>query len=208
MQYMSLRSGQVLYEQRAEIEYSYFPTNNATLSNVLIMPNGSVIEVATVGSEGGVGWHLSTPVPTSLHRVFAQVAGDCFAISTALLEAEVRQCPALQDLFNAYHAAFWYQVSQSVACNGLHKVEMRCCRWLLMTHDRVEGDDIALTHEFLGNMLGVRRSTVTEVLLELQERGIINNSRGKVRVLDRAALEATSCECYQMVRQEYQRLLY
>ena len=163
--------------------------------------------MATVGNEGGVGVHLSTLANSSPHCVFGQLAGDCISVPSELLQAEVRQNAIFANLLNAYHAAFLYQISQSVACNGLHKVERRCARWLLMTHDRVAKDEFNLTHEYLGNMLGVRRSTVTEVMQGLQERGIVTYTRGKITVLDRARLEATSCECYRMVHKEYRRLL-
>jgi len=106
-----------------------------------------------------------------------------------------------------YLSAYLYQVSQAVACNGLHPVRQRCCRWLLMTHDRVHNDELPLTHEFLGIMLGVRRASVTEVLQPLQEMGLIRSRRGVITVLDRTQLEAESCECYRRVVDEYQRLL-
>jgi hypothetical protein len=103
--------------------------------------------------------------------------------------------------------AFMFQISQCVACNGLHVIVKRCCRWLLMTHDRVAGDDLALTHEFLSYMLGVRRSSVTEVLQSLRQQGLIGNSLGQISVINRAGLEELACECYQAVRDEYDRLL-
>jgi CRP-like cAMP-binding protein len=203
---ISFPVGQILYEQGAKIDYSYFPTET-TLSNIVVMGDGSMIEVATVGNEGGVGVRLSTAARISPHRVLAQVPGGCLAIGSDLLEAEVKRNAELEHLLDAYHTAFLFQVSQSVACNGLHRVDARCCRWLLMTHDRVTGDEFVLTHEFLSHMLGVRRSTVTEVLQELQSQGIIAYVRGRVTVLNRSALEKCSCECYEAVRKEYQRLL-
>jgi CRP-like cAMP-binding protein len=123
------------------------------------------------------------------------------------LQKAVLQDGALRKMLFSYQAAFIFQVSQSVACNGTHILEERCCRWLLMTHDRVEGNDIELTHEFLAAMLGVRRSSVTETLQALKLKGLIEYSRGKITVLDRQGLEDGACECYQDVRDEYDRLL-
>jgi CRP-like cAMP-binding protein len=117
-----------------------------------------------------------------------------------------RDCP-LRRVLAAFHTFFFFQVSQSVACNGLHGVSQRCCRWLLMTHDRVGSDELPLTHEFLAMMLGVRRASVTLVLQPLQDRGLVGNSRGAITVRDRAGLEVSACECYQAVRDEYDRLL-
>jgi len=106
-----------------------------------------------------------------------------------------------------YQTAFLTQVSYSVACNGLHSIQQRCCRWMLMTHDRVDTDDVPLTHEFLGIMLGVRRASVTEVLRPLNEQGLVENSRGTISILDRSGLEALACECYRKVKGEFDRLL-
>jgi len=203
---VTLEAGKVLYEARAAIEYAYFP-NHGTLSAVVVMVNGDMIEVATIGNEGAVGLPTFTSGVTSPNRVFVQVAGDGVRIESAVLEKEARQDAPLKRLFEAYHTAFQFQVSQSVACNGLHNLQQRCCRWLLMTHDRVDGDDIGLTHEFLSVMLGVRRASVTEVLQALHDQGLVSNGRGKITVVDRSGMEKSSCECYQVVRDEYDRLL-
>jgi CRP-like cAMP-binding protein len=198
--------GKVLYEARSPIEYSYFP-NSGTLSAVAVMRDGSMIEVATIGNEGGVGLPILSQVGDSPNRVFAQVPGEGVRIKADFLSREVQKAAPLKELIEAYQKAFLFQVSQSVACNGLHQVPQRCCRWLLATHDRVEGDEINLTHEILAIMLGVRRATVTEVLQAMEGQGLVGTSRGKITVLKRAALEAASCECYRDVRDEYQRLL-
>jgi CRP-like cAMP-binding protein len=139
--------------------------------------------------------------------LIVQIAGSGLQIDTATLKRMVKGDGELSELFHAYNLAFQFQVSQSVACNGLHSVQQRCCRWLLMTHDRVEGNDIDLTHEFLAAMLGVRRAGVGEVLQELQLRGLLDNSRHKITILDRKGMEKVSCECYQDVQDEYRRLL-
>jgi CRP-like cAMP-binding protein len=198
--------GQVLYEARTMVEHSFFP-NSGTLSAVVVMRDGSMIEVATVGNEGLVGTpNLHLP-PYSANRLFVQVPGEGLRIETRLLEREAQHAPVLRRLLVLYQMAYFFQSSQSVACNGLHPLRARCCRWLLMTHDRAQGDDFQLTHEFLSTMLGVRRSSVTETLQSLQEKGLVTGMRGRIRIVDRPRLEGESCECYQAVRDEYARLL-
>ncbi|WP_425617206.1 Crp/Fnr family transcriptional regulator [Anatilimnocola sp. NA78] len=199
-------SGLVLYEAHAPYEYSYFP-NRGTLSAVVVMLDGSMIEVATIGSEGMVGLPNLSNAGSSPNRVFVQVPGEGWRIDTKVLLREAQPGSVLQDLMMRYHAAFLFQISQSVACNGLHPLLERCCRWLLMTHDRAEGDEFQLTHEFLAAMLGVRRSSVTETLQIMQEKGLISGARGKITIVDRKGLEAGSCECYRAVTDEYAKLL-
>lgn len=199
-------SGQVIYEAGSAIEWSYFPTQG-TLSAVVVMLDGRMIEVATIGNEGAVGLPLPAVPSTSLNRVFVQVPGDGLKIETRFLEKEFQRSVFLQRLFSQYQIAFQFQVSQSVACNGLHALRERCCRWLLMTHDRAGSDEIRLTHEFLSVMLGVRRPSVTETLQELQERGLLTYSRGAINVVSRQGLEDLSCECYRTVTAEYAKLL-
>jgi len=203
---IKLEQGDVIYEARSPIEYTYFP-KSGSLSSVVVMSDGSMIEAATIGKEGAVGLPAFAGVGTSVNRVFVQVPGEAMRIGTSVLQKAMLADAPLRKLFLKYQEAFQFQVSQSVACNGLHAVPERCCRWLLMTHDRVEGDELLLTHEFLSVMLGVRRPSVTEILQGLKERGLIVYSRGKIRVLDRQGLEAGSCECYRAVRDEYERLM-
>jgi CRP-like cAMP-binding protein len=203
---IQLKAGDNLYEPKTEIEYAYFP-NSGTLSAVCVLSAGNMIEVATIGNEGAVGVMSFLDKQTSPHRVFCQVPGEALRIAIRdLREAALRE-DSLRMLLVNYQAAFMFQVSQSVACNGSHIVEERCCRWLLMTLDRVDGDVIELTHEFLSAMLGVRRSSVTETLQVLKQRELIDYGRGKIQVLDRDRLEDGSCECYRAVRDEYKRLL-
>ena len=198
--------GQVLYEARATIDFAYFPTSGS-LSAVVMMGDGSMIEVASIGNEGAVGLASTTSGSISANRVFCQIAGDGLRIGAAALEKEVRQGGPLKRFLTAYHSAFLFQVSQSVACNGLHPVHQRCCRWLLLTHDRVAGDEFKLTHEFLAAMIGVRRPSVTEALQALQDDGLIRYQRGNISIVDRAGLEKVACECYQVVKDEFNRLL-
>ncbi|MCE9528036.1 MAG: Crp/Fnr family transcriptional regulator [Planctomycetales bacterium] len=203
---MPLESGQVLYQAQSEIEYSYFPTTG-TLSSVVVLSTGDMIEVATIGREGMVGLPSFLEENRSTNRVFCQVPGDVLRIETNRLERAAMQEGPLRKVLLQYQAAFMFQISQSVACNGLHVLPERCCRWLLMTHDRVGGDEIRLTHEFLSAMLGVRRSSVTETLQELARKGLIEYGRGKIVIKDRQGIEDGSCECYESVRAEYSRLL-
>ena len=205
---LPLEQGLVLYEARAPIDYAYFPVTGS-LSSVVVMSDGSMIEAATIGREGAVGLPTFGGAGSSPNRVFVQIPGEGLRIEAALFQKRVEKDESLRKLLLKYHEAFTFQVSQSVACNGLHAVSERCCRWLLMSHDHVGGggDDILLTHEFMSVMLGVRRPSVTEVLQGLKERGLISFTRGKITVLDRQGLEEGACECYRVVRDEYARLL-
>jgi CRP-like cAMP-binding protein len=203
---VTMGHGQVLYEARSAIDFAYFPVG-CVCSALTVMSDGSAIEVATVGAEGAVGVGALVGVRTSPNKVIVQIEDGALRLGVDVLLEEGRRDGPLRTLLLNYQAAFMAQVSQSVACNGLHHVQQRCCRWLLMTHDRVGSDVIPLTHEFLAIMLGVRRPGVTEVLQDLKGQGLLTYSRGKITVLDRRGLEAVSCECYQSVNDEYERLL-
>jgi CRP-like cAMP-binding protein len=143
----------------------------------------------------------------SPNRLVVQIPGDTLRIEAKTLVAECKANAALNELLFRHHQAFLGQITQSIACNGLHPVGKRCCRWLLMTHDRVEGDELPLTHEFLAIMLAVRRPSVTENLQILQDEGLISTSRGVIKITNRNGLEAAACECYRIVTSEYDRLL-
>jgi CRP-like cAMP-binding protein len=203
---VELKQGQTLYESRGRIDEVYFPVNCA-LSAVTVMKSGNAIEVATVGNEGVSGLPALTMVTTSPHRVFAQIPGSALKADAVAFSQAVEKLPRLRETITKYQQAFMFQVSQCVACNGLHMIVGRSCRWLLMTHDRVEGDELALTHEFLSFMLGVRRAGITEVLQSLQSKGLISYGKGKITVLKRSGLEKLACECYECVKDEYDRLL-
>jgi len=196
----------VLYELRAPIEHAYFPTG-AVGSALTLMADGGTIEVATVGNEGLIGHIAAAGGGTSAHKVVVQVGGGGLRIGAGALRAEVARSDALRALLMDYHTAFLAQVSQSVACNGLHRLEQRCCRWLLMARDRVGSDDLQLTHEYLALMLGARRASVTDVLGPLQAGRLVRSHRGRIIILDRAGLEGRTCECYRAVKDEYDRLL-
>jgi CRP-like cAMP-binding protein len=205
LQPVTLERDTVLYEMRGRIDFVYFPTGSV-LSALTIMRNGRAIEVGTIGNEGAAGLALLAGSQTSPNRTIAQIAGGGQRIAADVLHKLAEHDGPLRRLLLAYHALFFTTVSQSVACNGLHSIQERCCRWLLMTHDRVEGDEFRLTHEYLAFMLGTRRAGVTEVLQSLRDEGWITYNRGRLVVLDRGGLEAGSCECYRAVNEEYERL--
>jgi CRP-like cAMP-binding protein len=202
---VKMESDQVLLKARAPISYIYFPIVGVT-SFLTLMNNGDTIEVGTVGNEGMVGVGGLLGAPYSPNQVIVQVPGEALWAEVAPLQREAEENSSFRSLLTKYQTAFLAQVSQSVACNGLHPIGKRCCRWLLMTHDRVGAETMPITHEYLSYMLGVRRASVTEVLQPLRERGLIANSRGVITILDRKGLEAASCECYSAIKSEYERL--
>jgi CRP-like cAMP-binding protein len=154
-----------------------------------------------------VGLPIALGIIQSASRALVQVPSSGLRLAATKLVDEMSRDTPMRKLLLRYAALSLCQVSQAVACNGLHSVRRRCCRWLLMTHDRVEGDEFPMTHEFLAQMLGVRRASVTTVLTPLQKAGLIRSRRGKIAVVDRERLEENSCECYRTVQQEYIRLL-
>ena len=203
-----LKAREVLQKNGEPISHVYFPYRSVcSITNA--MEDGGMVEVATVGREGFVGISAALGDTVAAGDAFVQVQGDGMAQAMTMdaFQREFARKGPFYEAVNRYVKAFMGLIMQSVACNGLHSAEERCCRWLLMTHDRVERDEFPLTHEFLAIMLGVRRPTVTLVLAELQRAGIVAHVRGQVRIVDRAALEATSCECYKSVRALFARLL-
>lgn len=205
LQPVALELKHVLYEARAPIDYAYFPSRGV-VSAMTVMEDGRAIEVATIGDEGMVGLPLLVGAETTGNRMMVQVSGEALRLSAEALKEEASRHSPLGRLLALYHTAFSMQVSQAVACNGLHTLHQRCCRWLLMTQDRAHSDVFPMTHEFLAEMLGVRRSSVSEVLEPLQKEGLIRYSRGKFTVLDRDGLKAGSCECYRRINEEFERL--
>ena len=201
-----LETKTIFNEPHSPILYVYFPIRGV-ISSVTLMEDGSSIEVATIGNEGMAGISAFLSDEDSENRVIVQVPGEAMRMRAKDLQAETARDGPLRRLLVRYNSAFMKQVSQAVACNGLHNVQQRCCRWILMTHDRAVADEFLLTHEFLSQMLGVRRVSVTEVLKPLQDGGLIRNHRGRITVLDRSGLEATACECYRSVREVFHRLL-
>jgi len=196
---------QILYQPYARIDYAYFPTDGV-VSAMTIMDDGSAIKAATIGNEGLARLSASFGGETSPHEIMVQVECDAMRISADALKKEAAKDSPLQKILRLYNVALRTQIGYSAACNGLHTIEKRCCRWLLMTQDRIESNVLRFTHEFLSIMLGVRRSSVTEVLHSLQEQGLIQTGRGKVRVVNRKGLGAVSCECYRRTKEEFARL--
>jgi CRP-like cAMP-binding protein len=188
----------VLYEPDKVFEYVYFP-EQGVLSIVALHKNGDSIEVGTVGHEGMIGSILLLNTETSPYRHFVQVEGHGHRVGASRFKKIAESNDELRDTVLRYEAGFRTQTMQGIACNGLHNVEQRCCRWLLMTRDRVESDDLKLTHEFLGLMLGVRRASVTEVLGPLQASGLVTSNRGTISILDRPGLEGRVCDCYWII---------
>lgn len=206
LEQIHLERDDLLYEARAAIEYAYFPVHGV-LSALAVMPAGACIEVGTIGREGGAGVFGSVGRSWSPNRVVAQGTGESLRIKSVHLQKAADADAGLRDLLMRYHSYSLTQMSQSVACNGLHQIPQRCCRWLLMTHDRAGKHEFDLTHEYLAMMLGVRRPGVTEVLQRLKEQGMIDYSRGSIKIVNRKALEAACCDCYAIVEKEYARLL-
>jgi CRP-like cAMP-binding protein len=196
----------LLFEPNKQIDHVYFPEEGVA-SILTVLADGSLIEAATVGYEGMVGLPVFLGAERSTSKSFWQVPGRALVMKADDLREEIQKRSQLVDRLNLYTQAFFTQLAQSVSCNRVHNVEQRCARWLLMTHDRVTGDSFTLTHEFLAQMLGVRRAGVTEVAGRLQDAGLINYSRGRISIRNRKGLEKLSCECYRIVRDEVQRLL-
>ena len=200
----------VLFDVDRPIEHAYF-VERGVVSVLGVMADGTAIETATIGPEGMVGMPLFHDTDRTSAQAFCQVAGEALRLPADALRREVARSDALRRLLHRYAQAMLTLVAQSSACNRVHTMRERCARWLLHTHDRVgaaEGvDEFALTHSFLSQMLGVRRATVTEALGLLQRSGAIAYSMGTVAVRDRARLEAEACECYAVIRHEFDRLL-
>lgn len=195
-----------LYEASHPIEHVYFPVDGVA-SLVITTAEGGSAEVGTIGSEGIVGLPVCLGDRVATSSVYVQVPGTALRMDARIFRAELERSPTLNLVILHYAHAFFNQVAQSAACAHLHRVEQRCCRWLLMTRDRMPADEFLLTHEFLGMMLGVRRTTVTDVMGSLQKAGLIRYSRGHVTILDRAALQQRACECYEISKREFDRLL-
>jgi CRP-like cAMP-binding protein len=172
------------------------------------MRDGQIAEIATIGSEGVIGASVFFGDDQSFSETIVQVPhGDGFRMPVDAFVTEMSRRGAFYNRIIRYSQALMSQVMQTTVCNGLHSVEQRCCRWLLMTCDRVGTDDLRLTHEFLSIMLGVRRPTVTLVMGDLQNAGLVENRRGMIHIVDRRRLEATACECYAALRANFARLL-
>ena len=202
-----LKVRQVLHKHGEPVSEIYFP-GRSVCSITNVMEDGAVVEVATVGREGLIGIAAVFGAPVSSGEAFVQIAAEPAAVmGIEAFRREMERRGAFFDRVTRYSQTFVNMLMQSVACNGLHSAEQRCCRWLLMTHDRIAQVEFPLTHEFLAIMLGVRRPTVTLVMAELTRAGIISHVRGHIRIVDRRALEDAACECYRNIRMVSDRLL-
>ncbi|MBN4006748.1 MAG: Crp/Fnr family transcriptional regulator [Nostoc sp. LPT] len=206
MEVVPLELKQHLYLRNQPIEYVYF-LNYGVASMLTVLTDGSAIEVATVGNEGMVGLPVFLGADRIPGECFIQVPGYGLRMRVDAFKTHVTASSPLHDLLQRYTQALFNQIAQSAACNRLHSIEERLCRWLLMTADRVETGTFPLTQEFLSKMLGVNRSSVSLSASFLQRAGLINYVRGQITILDRSGLEATTCECYQVVKAEFERLL-
>lgn len=198
--------GEVLYESGSRLDHVYFPAN-AIVSLLYVMADGASAEIAVVGNDGTVGVALFMGGETTPSRAVVQSAGVAWRLAGRVLKDEFRRGGGLQHLLLRYTQALLTQMAQTAACNRHHSVDQQLCRWLLLTLDRLPSNEVAMTQELIANMLGVRREGVTEAAGKLQAAGVIRYRRGRITVLDRAAVEASACECYAVVRRESDRLL-
>jgi CRP-like cAMP-binding protein len=203
---IEVERGRLLYDPGDPIEQVYFP-HDGVISLMTLMESGAAIESATIGPEGALGLMAAVAPRQSLSRAIVQTPLKAARISADRLHEAWVKSPRIRQLVDRHTEALFGHAIQSVACNALHSVEARFCRWLLTCHDRISGDTIALTQEFLADMLGVQRTTVTAVARSLQQKGVIRYRRGVVDIIDRSALEALACECHDVIRRTYDRLL-
>lgn len=203
---VELPLGQVLYESGATEKYVFFPTS-AIVSLLYVMENGDSAEIAIVGNEGVVGFSLFLGGNSTPSRAVVQSAGCGLRMSAAMIKSEFEKSEPVMHLLMRYVQALITQMSQTAVCNRHHTLAQQLCRWLLLSLDRLPGNELVMTQELIANMLGVRREGVTEAALKLQDDGLIRYARGRITVLDRLGLEKRSCECYEVVKKEYDRLL-
>jgi CRP-like cAMP-binding protein len=198
--------GQVLYESGGTLSHVYFPTS-AIVSLLYMMENGASAEIAVVGREGIVGIALFMGGGSTPSRAVVQSAGSGFRLAAQLMKDEFHRAGPALHLLLRYTQALITQMSQTAVCNRHHTLHQQLCRWLLLSLDRLQGTELVMTQELIANMLGVRREGVTEAAHKLQNMGAIHYKRGRIQILDRAQLEECACECYGVVRKEYDRLL-
>ena len=206
LELVPLRLGEALYESGDRLNHVYFPTT-AIVSLLYVMQNGASAEIAVVGNEGIVGIALFMGGETMPNRAVVQSAGHGYRLKGQLLKEEFNRAGGLQHLLLRYTQALLTQMAQTAVCNRHHSVDQQLCRWLLLSFDRLPSEELSMTQELIANMLGVRREGVTEAAGRLQRAGLIHYRRGHIKVLDRAGLEARVCECYDVVRKEFHRLL-
>ena len=206
LEHVSFKLGDVLYEADEKMDHAYFPTT-AIISLLSIMENGATAEIGVTGNDGVVGIALFMGSDTTPSRAIVQSAGEAFRMKSDDLQKAFKRDEMFQVLLLRFTMALLAQISQTAVCNRLHPIEQQLCRWLLLSHDRLDSDNLVMTHDLISNMLGVRREGVTLAAKKLAERKLITNNRGTIKVIDRRGLEAAVCECYKVVNDEYNRLL-
>jgi CRP-like cAMP-binding protein len=198
--------GQVLYESGSTLSHIYFPTT-AIVSLLYVLEDGASAEIAVVGNEGLVGISLFMGGETTPSRAVVQSAGRGYRLKAQLMKTEFDKAGPVLHLLLRYTQALITQMAQTAVCNRHHSLDQQLCRWLLLSLDRLQGDELVMTQSLIANMLGVRREGVTEGATKLQKAGLIRYSRGRISVIDRPGLEKRTCECYAVVKKEYDRLL-
>ena len=206
LEVVSLPLGKVLYESGGLLDWVFFPTD-AIVSLLYVMEDGSSAEIAVVGYEGLIGIALFMGGLTMPNRAVVQSAGQAYRLRGTILNQEFNRSGEFQHLLLRYTLALLTQMGQTAVCNRHHSVDQQLCRWLLLSLDRLPSNELSMTQELIANMLGVRREGVTEAAGKLQKDRLIHYSRGRITVLDRPGLEARVCECYNVVRDEFERLL-
>lgn len=206
LQLIDLKLGQVLYESGGKMQHVYFPVD-AIVSLLFVLENGSSAEIAVVGNEGIVGVSLFMGGETTPSRAVVQSAGKCIRLDAETLKTEFKNSMPVMHLLLRYTQALITQMTQTAVCNRHHSLDQQLCRWLLLSMDRLSGNHMVMTQELIANMLGVRREGVTAAAGSLQNAGLIRYTRGRIEVINREGLEARTCECYGVVKREYDRLL-
>lgn len=206
LEWVELKLGQVLQEPGVVMGYAYFPTT-AIVSLLYVLADGASTEIAVIGQEGVVNVSLLMSGATTPSRAVVQSAGMALRMKASVFQDDFNNSSAVMHLMLRYTEALMSQMTQTAVCNRHHTLDQQLCRWLLLSLDRLRGNDLRMTQELIANMLGVRREGVTTAALKLQSSGLISYSRGLIHVLDRKGLEARSCECYGVVKKEYDRLL-
>lgn len=206
LELVELPLGHVLYESGEKLKHVYFPTN-AIISLLYVMENGSSAEIAVVGNEGMLGISLFMGGETTPSRAVVQSSGFGYRLKTSQLKDGFEQDEQTMHLLLRYTQALMTQITQTAVCNRHHTIDQQLCRWLLLSLDRLNSNELNMTQELIANMLGVRREGVTEAAGKLQKSGLIKYSRGLIKVLDRSGIEKNCCECYKVVKNEYDRLL-
>jgi CRP-like cAMP-binding protein len=206
MKHVEMPSGMVLYESGVELRHIYFPVDSI-VSLLYVLNNGASAEIAVVGNEGAVGVSLFMGGETTPSRAVVQSAGSAYRLSRARLKGEFNRHGQLLHVLLRYTQSLITQMAQTAVCNRHHALDQQLCRWLLLSLDRLDSNELRVTQELIANMIGVRREGVTEAAGRLQKLGVIRYTRGKITVLDRKRLEELSCECYAVVKAETDRLL-